>query len=740
MKLNIIIIFLLIIFVSVKEAFSADKRQITWENDLSIGWVTHNLEKDWHVMKDGINKAFNYQTGISTANPSDWKSEFEQKYEFALGVVPFKGFYGEVAYEFLGNYADRYWRPINDQHRMEMDSVKTKWTRGTARYHADWFKLDVFRGIGHSGWEYDGDMFGLFLEQYELERYRNISGSVLPRGGRVNVDLPYGNLDVVAGNELVWGYGPSIYTKYDFSLGNFKNTVFYKSEEINYGDPDEKLDATEFVTQFPVTRKVKVALGVLYQPFRTGDPYVQVEEVGSGAGIQGTKYVFHNKEAKTYHSWAESVNIQFKADPILDELRTQFTHAGLLAGNKDEVQVGAKKKVSYYSGSVLYTYRNPVEGPVPLIYEGTPDNQGNILAAPRDRYSAVRVDRDNRKAHIVEFVFNYDLTPGSWFYRWKPDTVDYWNINPGEDAPFATALKLKFEDYPESTDRNYYYDESGKVVFEPALLTGLPPTKRFIPSVNMISVLNFKPHKLTVELGGGESLATTVLAEDNDRPVTNYFKGRLIHEIGNLETSISYARDYWGPEDWHRDFGIIIDRLYMFGLTYKIHSETELFCSYIVPRIFDNKANTTDVGSFNELNFGMNIHFGANLLYEESRIAARKSEEKIQKRIPKIGFSFLASSFSPDGDGVNDELEIYLDVFSGIVQDWKVVILDKNNRVVSIFQDRGMPPEVLTWDGVDIEYGQTLAEGDYSIYFQVTDYYNHSVIADHMDVKIAYPY
>ena len=720
-------------------AYAASRQSVMWDNSITIGHVSRKLDPNWRVLESGLASEFYKSSGAPTYN--SWKSEFEQIYTTSLSINPFKGFYAETAHEFLGNYAQRYYMSVNDHRRMEMEDVKTKWVRAQARYNTPWFNFELFRGIGSSGWEYEGDMFGFYPESYEQERYRRITGAVVPRGGRLNVIMPVGKLDIIAGDELLWGYGPSIFTKYSFRTGKYNNTLFYKREEIPYGDEGEKLDAMQFVSRFKISRKLGANVGLMYQPFRKGRDYVKAEKTASGGGIQGSGYELKNRETKTIDAFGEAFELYYDPGAFFNQVYMGVMNCGVLAGNVQKVKTGANKYFGSFYGSMEYSYRRPVVDALPLIYEGTSGNPGNIISSPRDKDAPFRVDRDNREANIVELVFSYDPTPKTWFYKWKPDTIEEWNINPAEDAPFASGMVIKFEDYPGATDRMYYYNSSGDIVFEPPFMAGLPPTKRFLTSVKNISVINYNRNRFILELGGGESLAYTVLASDDGRLVTNYFKGSIGHEYGRLKSKISYARDYWGPEeqDWHRIFGFIIDRLYIFNVEYSVLDNTSIFADYLISKRFQNTSVSNDLGSFRQLYAGVNYRFGANLLFEDRR-DRRRAVERIRRSRPQIGLAVLETVFSPDGDGVDDYIDFYVDVFSGMVSSWRLVVLNDNDRMVTVMNGRGMPPESMRWDGVDMEYGQTLPEGRYSAYFQITDYHNQTVTADHVEVEVSYSY
>jgi len=715
--------------------------EIFWENDVTLEWISHNLEPGWQAVDDGLNKAFHYQTGTSTNNPTDWKTDAGQRYDLRLGIRPLSGMYGEIGCEFLGNHADRYWQPIQDGLRMERDAVHTRWTRGLLRYETDWFTGELFRGVGQPGWLYSGDMFGLYPEHFELGRYRRVGGSILPRGGKLRLALPYGILQVVAGDELRWGYGPSIYTSYDFRACGTHTTLFHKREGISYGDPQEKLDAWEAVTRCKVLPAVRLEAGLLYQPFRIGGAYTAVETVAPGSGLEGSGYTFSQRTADQYDAFGENIDLYVRVKPVVDEIVLGATHAGRVAGNKNELRVSGRRRFGQsFRGALGYTYRTPYEDPLPLLYEGTADNPGALLSSPRGADAPFRVyggqyGEGNREARIITLALQYDPTPRTGLYRWKQDVVEYWNINTGEDASVASGLQLQFTDYPGSTDRNYYYDETGSVVYEPSFQAGMPPLRRFLPSVQSITVINLRPHNLIIELGGGESVASTVLAQEYDRIVTNYFKGTLRYSVGWMEASVSYARDYWGPEDFHRDFGQIIDSLYAVGLVYRIHDETSLFARYYAARRDTNLADGISLGSFNEVHVGMTLHFGARLLFAERQPDSGDLRARLQRGRPQIGVSLLTKTFTP---GEGETMPIFLDVFAGVIKSWDIVILDERQRAVGSHSGVGMPPDIFQWDGIDKEFEQTLPDGRYEIYFQATDYYNRAVLSDPVYAHIAY--
>lgn len=78
--------------------------------------------------------------------------------------------------------------------------------------------------------------------------------------------------------------------------------------------------------------------------------------------------------------------------------------------------------------------------------------------------------------------------------------------------------------------------------------------------------------------------------------------------------------------------------------------------------------------------------------------------------------------FSPDNDGLNDELRIALDVrdASGI-DEWRFEILDRNRRPFQQFSGNGRPRDVLRWDGRSNTGELVISAEDYPYRFVAVD-------------------
>src|SRR5581483_3598395 len=149
------------------------------------------------------------------------------------------------------------------------------------------------------------------------------------------------------------------------------------------------------------------------------------------------------------------------------------TYLGPVAGDKEEFDADAARSLAgAWTLAGAYIYRQPVIGPVPLLYEGTVANPGAVIATPRGPDDPFWVQWDNRKAHIVSLTLVYNPTPGTAFFKYQPNVLDSWNINPDVEAPWTAALQYRMTDYLTDTDRLYYYDEEGNLFYDPVIHTG----------------------------------------------------------------------------------------------------------------------------------------------------------------------------------------------------------------------------------------------------------------------------
>jgi flagellar hook assembly protein FlgD/outer membrane protein OmpA-like peptidoglycan-associated protein len=100
----------------------------------------------------------------------------------------------------------------------------------------------------------------------------------------------------------------------------------------------------------------------------------------------------------------------------------------------------------------------------------------------------------------------------------------------------------------------------------------------------------------------------------------------------------------------------------------------------------------------------------------------RSTSVTVDTTPPEIEVELEGLPFSPDNDGINDELTILLDARdpSGIAS-WKLEILDRNQRLFQEFSGTGNPRRRIIWDGRSITGDLVRSAEDYPYRFTATD-------------------
>ncbi|MBA7533554.1 hypothetical protein ES705_25794 [subsurface metagenome] len=420
---------------------------------------------------------------------------------------------------------------------------------------------------------------------------------------------------MVTGPELVWGSDWSTYARYNFWCGSLAWAMIYKDEKIKWGEEDEHLQAGEISARTKLLDMFPFQLGLLYQPFRVGHEYTYVK----GSAPYDENDI---KKGETDHWDAIGIKtrIRTREIPWINRATITYTYAGLVAGNKHEILLQLEKALSGSLNSTLeFTYRHPVLGPVPCIYEGKKDNAGPFRATPRGANDPFWVNQENREATLLSLFFTYDPTPGTWFYRWQPNILEEWNLNPQEDAKISFAFGYFLSYFPTTTDLQTYYTREGEIVWEPKDPTsnGMWPTKRPIHSFSLIAKVNTRGPNFLFNIRGGESLATGGMSyttgEDKEKPETDFFSIGVGITEGPYQLGFSFGSDVWGPEEWHRRFGETVDRLYKVSLSRAIGKYSTVGIEYIGYRENDGKYIAPELGAFDEIRLFYRLHFSSLL-------------------------------------------------------------------------------------------------------------------------------
>jgi flagellar hook assembly protein FlgD/outer membrane protein OmpA-like peptidoglycan-associated protein len=89
---------------------------------------------------------------------------------------------------------------------------------------------------------------------------------------------------------------------------------------------------------------------------------------------------------------------------------------------------------------------------------------------------------------------------------------------------------------------------------------------------------------------------------------------------------------------------------------------------------------------------------------------------------PKVDLSMQGLPFSPDNDGVNDELAIALKVDDPVpIDSWGIVINDPESHSFTSFNGKGAPSEKIIWNGMSSSGELVQSAEDYSLVFTIKD-------------------
>ncbi len=89
---------------------------------------------------------------------------------------------------------------------------------------------------------------------------------------------------------------------------------------------------------------------------------------------------------------------------------------------------------------------------------------------------------------------------------------------------------------------------------------------------------------------------------------------------------------------------------------------------------------------------------------------------------PRVSVELEGLPFSPDNDGINDELDILLSAEdAGGIASWSFEIFDRNQRLFQEFRGTGVPRERIVWDGRSRTGDLVRSAEDYAYRFTATD-------------------
>ena len=720
--------------------------------ELDLDFYSHRLGNDWAVTRSGYkneNYLFTRSTGTSSNN---WKNESGQTLFLDMSMRPLNNLSADLGFRLINQYADSYWLPINIEHKISVDGQSYIWDRGDVKYDiTNKIGLEYIRGIGHGSWKNKGDLFNLYPEQYDTENYLNIAGHPVPDEAIFDIGTTrMGNLELIYGSEPVWNYKAGAYGNYSLNVLKQNLHLIYSDHEIFYGDPGERMQSAEISSGFKIWGGNTLDIGVLFQPFRLDRNYVYAEDTTPGTGIGGSSFLEKTATTKSSDALGYSARLNLRKNHIIDMMYLQLSYMGIVAGNKKELKTHLNRKIRKDMTIGLdYVYRKPVIGPMPLVYDSVNGNFGSPLLQPRGPESPFWVGwgdpgtGDNREASILSAIFTFNPSQNQWFYKYEPDNIADYNLNPKENAVYSFAAVYKLTDYPTSTDRLIYLDSMNNTFWDPAGEAGASPTDGYISEFTLLNRFSL-PSKVKADLkfGMGDSLATNSAPYNSpnaaNKPITNYFISSLTLSKKPYSLKLEYDQDYWGPEIWQQQFGETFGHLYRIDIKRNFGQYLDVGLGYMIAQQPDSIIKGTELGDFQEIHCQVALKFGPIKGDFKEKTETAETIYGIIPNLnttpPQVSLSLGSPSFAPVNGEVLGINPLAVSAVSDIYE-WKITIKNSGGVVVKTFSGQGQPPTLVEWDGLD-DNKLMCRQDSYIIQLDATDGSGNSAASDAIDVSL----
>jgi hypothetical protein len=699
---------------------------------LDVEYALHRPLAGWTVTPsaDKINNVYSFTPGRPSHQDRTGRSG--QNAYFNFGAHPIDPLTADIGVEMVGNYDDRYWFPVNDEHRIFNSGHAAKIVRGEAKYDTPEFMIRGFDGAPVYGWTNQNDLFQLLTPQYEKLEYRAVSGKLVPRGGEVRATTPAGTLTVLGGTEIRWNYGSSAYAKYDApTFMNLEQSIVYRNQNIPFGleGTDERRWAVSYNASYLYSDRLQLHAGLLYQPFRLGKTY----QTPDSTNLDDVKTL------KRKDAFGALIHSEIHPTRGLDLVGLGYTYEGPAAGDKHEVDANASRTFLVdWTLAASYLYRQPVIGPVPMRFEGTLANPGAFLSIPRGPDDPFGVHWDNRKAHILSLTLIFDPTPATTFFRYQPNILEDWNLNPEEDSRWTAAVQYRMTHYLSNTDRLYYWDQFNQVTYDPVSYTNSGARATSHPFSSATGLVHFHDGQWNVvaDLSGGEALAGSGIAYTSAtnfyKPSTIYLSGGLKVQYDGLKAYVRYGQDVYGPLDYFTSLGWTYHKIYQAGLSAEFLRDFETGVRYVGTRM-TNDFIGSNVGAFNEYQFYLTYHF----TWTHDFSAKFKSLGRpLPQAFPEASVEMSATQLNPNGSGSLRSIALRPQtVAEAGLLNWKLLIRNEQGSVVRRWEGNGAAPKELTWDGAGLN-GKPLPSGVYRVVLEIIDLYGNEASSPIREVSL----
>ncbi len=444
-----------------------------------------------------------------------------------------------------------------------------------ANYAGDAFDVNVFYHTPRYHWGYEGDFFGLILENTDLAGM-DIWNAKAPEGVEFIGKDKWKGLTILAGPEVYWGANPKFVIKYDFNLGKTDFTFIHSEDVARQGESASATQATlrqsrqtTLYATRDLTDGIKLEMGaIMAATERVDDIY---DRLGDNGDIIVDQIEFED-------------TLGFRAKLSFPLFGTQSYllahHAGLVAdggntlkdfgwrdptglpysgmGNKREYEAGMMINVGNFMILPRAMYRDNLVDANPFI---EPSIGGGILnpgLSPRNTDDDPFAVLGNREARSGEVYLTYDTTPGTPFYDWDNE----WR----EDAKFAFNFGGTYTEYPTATDAYLFFfeEESSNASFG----EGLPAEEVWTVSSRVVFNPNRRAKYIASIIKGFNQSSGNPTGGTRD-----YYElhGKAI--LSNRHIISGYfKKDAWGPYDFHRQFNAVYPEQFKVDYSYRLGS------------------------------------------------------------------------------------------------------------------------------------------------------------------------
>ncbi len=433
---------------------------------------------------------------------------------------------------------------------------------------------------GHTDWIAEGDFFGLLPETF-YKHETDVVLSKAPFGVEFTAHSYLEGLKIYLGPEIFNGARPSLMAKYyrefNTEAGAYRIGLLHEEEfalrvrEVDRTtEPLARKSSLLFGVSTPLlfnTVVINTDFGVLLSGLeKTNTEYVS--GYATTNGIPGTtKAGFGILDALAYKG---RVSFDFATNPILS-FWAEYVYAGLLAksraiasrdgssiisngsGNKQELTGGAALFYGDFNIMANVLWRNPLEDALNTSVSGS-----LITRDPINEYLTVN---GNRSSLQLELLLNYDLTGATYFHDWDNDDK--------EDALFASSFGFHYTVYNGRTDALSFKDVNGATFVFPEGLKRVD--NLFAAKLRVVSA--FAPSQKLIFSG---LAGTSQNTGDPSVDIQTSFSAKVTYFLYQFEISTWLDRNIWGPEDWHREFGLTIPWQYGFYLAYHFDKVSSL--------------------------------------------------------------------------------------------------------------------------------------------------------------------